>query len=78
MFHELISDLVHIDINIMRPHGKHEQRSFRTLKKYSKVQDYTSIILEGNMDKFDEFVENWNKLGGEEITEEVNTWHAEQ
>ena len=48
-----------------------------TLKK-QQVQDYTSIILEGNMDKFDEFVENWNKLGGEEITEEVNTWHAEQ
>ena len=28
------------------------------------------------MDKFDEFVINWNKLGGEEITQEVNDWYA--
>lgn len=48
-----------------------------TLNK-QQLQDYTTIILEGNMDKFDEFVENWNKLGGEKITEEVNEWHAEQ
>lgn len=46
-----------------------------TLKK-QQLQDYTSIILEGNMDKFDEFVTNWNKLGGEEITQEVNDWYA--
>lgn len=46
-----------------------------TLKK-QQLQDYTSIILEGNMDKFDEFVANWNKLGGEEITQEINDWYA--
>lgn len=46
-----------------------------TLKK-QQLQDYTSIILEGNIDKFDEFVTNWNKLGGEEITQEVNDWYA--
>lgn len=48
-----------------------------TLNK-QQLQDYTNIILEGNMDKFDEFVANWNKLGGEEITQEVNDWHAAQ
>lgn len=46
-----------------------------TLKK-QQLQDYTTIILEGNIDKFDEFVTNWNKLGGEEITQEVNDWYA--
>ena len=39
-----------------------------TLNK-QQLQDYTNIILEGNMDKFDEFVANWNKFGGEEITQ---------
>jgi putative aldouronate transport system substrate-binding protein len=48
-----------------------------TLKK-QQVQDYTTMILEGNMEKFSEFVENWNKLGGETITEEVNAWYAEK
>ena len=48
-----------------------------TLKK-QQLQDYTNIILEGDLDKFDSFVANWNQLGGEEITQEVNDWHAEQ
>jgi len=42
------------------------------------LQDYTTIILEGDLDLFDEFVANWYKLGGETITEEVNAWYAEQ
>ncbi len=48
-----------------------------TLDK-QQLQDYTTIILEGNLDAFDEFVTNWNKLGGEEITQEINDWHASQ
>lgn len=48
-----------------------------TLEK-QQLQDYTTIILEGNLDAFDEFVTNWNKLGGEEITQEINEWRASQ
>ncbi|HJC23671.1 MAG TPA: extracellular solute-binding protein [Candidatus Eisenbergiella merdavium] len=48
-----------------------------TLNK-QQLQDYTTIILEGNLDAFDEFVTNWNKLGGEEITQEVNDWYTSQ
>ena len=48
-----------------------------TLDK-QQLQDYTTIILEGNLDAFDEFVENWNTLGGEEITQEINEWYSSQ
>lgn len=48
-----------------------------TLKK-QQLEDYTKIILDGDIAKFDEFVANWNKLGGEEITAEVNEWYAQQ
>lgn len=33
---------------------------------------YTKIILGGSIDYFEEFVDNWNKLGGEQITKEMN------
>lgn len=48
-----------------------------TLKK-QQLEDYTTMILDGNVEKFDEFVENWKNLGGEEITKEVNEWYAQQ
>lgn len=38
---------------------------------------YINIILGDSIDQFDEFVEKWNKLGGEAITMEVNEWYAE-
>lgn len=44
-----------------------------TLSK-SQLTDFTSILLNESVDKFDAFVENWNKLGGETITQEVNDW----
>lgn len=48
-----------------------------TLKK-QQLQDYTSMILDGNLEQFDTFVENWNQLGGETITQEVNDWYQQQ
>lgn len=36
----------------------------------------TKIILGASMDEFDKFVANWKKLGGDEITKEVNEWYA--
>lgn len=48
-----------------------------TLKKQT-LTDYTSIILGGSIDDFDTYVTNWNNLGGEQMTSEVNEWFATQ
>jgi len=40
-------------------------------------QAYTSIILGGDASEFDAFVANWMAAGGEQITQEVNAWAAE-
>lgn len=40
-------------------------------------ETFTKIIMgDSSIDDFDAFVENFNKLGGEQITEEVNEWYA--
>ncbi len=42
-----------------------------------QLETYTKIITgEEDLDSFDDFVEKWNKLGGEDITEEVNEWYT--
>ncbi|WP_424767986.1 extracellular solute-binding protein [Paenibacillus sp. sgz302251] len=43
-----------------------------------KLQDETfvKIILGQPIETFDKFVEDWKKLGGEQITQEVNEWYA--
>ena len=46
-----------------------------TLKK-QQLTDFTSIIMGEDIGAFDTFVANWNKLGGEKMTEEVNAWYA--
>jgi len=35
---------------------------------------YTAIITGAPLSQFDEFVANWKKLGGDEITKEANDW----
>ena len=45
----------------------------------SKLRDetYLKIIMgELPIDAFDKYVEDWTKLGGEEITQEVNEWYS--
>lgn len=43
----------------------------------TKMQNevFTNIILGDPIEKFDKFVEDWKKMGGDEITREVNEWY---
>lgn len=47
-----------------------------TLEKMENEEFVKIIMGESSIDVFDEFVENWNKLGGEAITNEVNEWYS--
>ncbi|MFD3260032.1 extracellular solute-binding protein [Paenibacillus lentus] len=44
-----------------------------TLEKMEE-EVFTKIIMGQSLDNFDKFVEDWKKLGGEQITKEVNEW----
>lgn len=49
-----------------------------TLDKIEK-EVFTKIIMgSASIDEFDKFVADWKKLGGDEITKEVNDWYATQ
>ncbi|PQP81482.1 ABC transporter substrate-binding protein [Paenibacillus sp. PCH8] len=39
-----------------------------------QLEAYMNIILGRPIEEFDRFVENWRKLGGDQITAEVNAW----
>lgn len=39
---------------------------------------FVNIILGDPIDEFDQFVEDWLKLGGAEITKEVNEWYIDK
>jgi len=43
------------------------------------LETFTKIIMgESKIDEFDTFVANWHKLGGDQITQEVNEWAAQR
>ncbi|TLS48783.1 extracellular solute-binding protein [Paenibacillus antri] len=46
-----------------------------TLKKM-EIETFTKIILGDSIDTFDKFVEDWKKLGGDRMTQEVNEWYT--
>jgi len=46
-----------------------------TLEKL-ELETFTKIILGASLDEFDSFVASWKKLGGDQITAEVNEWYA--
>ncbi|WP_309118523.1 extracellular solute-binding protein [Paenibacillus sp.] len=46
-----------------------------TLQKM-ELEVFTKIILGDPIDLFDKFVEDWKKLGGDAMTQEVNDWYA--
>jgi len=49
-----------------------------TLDKLEKEM-FTKIIMgAASVDEFDTFVEDWNKLGGEKILQEINEWLSSQ
>lgn len=37
---------------------------------------FTKILLGESIDLFDKYVEDWNRLGGSEISQEVNEWYS--
>lgn len=45
-----------------------------TLEKMQN-EVFVKIILGDSVDTFDKFVEDWKKLGGDQITQEVNEWY---
>jgi putative aldouronate transport system substrate-binding protein len=46
-----------------------------TLEKLQN-EVFVKIILGDPISNFDKFVDDWNKLGGDQITQEVNEWYA--
>ncbi len=46
-----------------------------TLEKIEKEVFVKIIMGAAEIDEFDKFVEDWNKLGGEQMTQEVNEWY---
>jgi putative aldouronate transport system substrate-binding protein len=46
-----------------------------TLEKM-QLETFTKIIMGENISSFDKFVEDWKKLGGNDITKEVNEWYS--
>lgn len=47
-----------------------------TLKKLSEETFTKMAIGQQSIDEFDKYVEDWYKLGGEDITKEMNDWYA--
>lgn len=43
-----------------------------------QIDSFLDIIQGRPISQFDDFVAQWNKLGGEQITAEVNEWYAEK
>ena len=41
-----------------------------------EYETFAAIIMGDPIDKFDEFVNNWNAQGGADITKEVSAWYA--
>ncbi|MDF2649947.1 MAG: extracellular solute-binding protein family 1 [Paenibacillus sp.] len=39
-------------------------------------ETYTKIIMGASISEFDKYVESWKKLGGDDITKEVNEWYT--
>jgi putative aldouronate transport system substrate-binding protein len=40
-----------------------------------ELEVFTKIIIGDSLDNFDKFVDEWYKLGGEQMTNEVNAWY---
>ncbi|HZG55649.1 ABC transporter substrate-binding protein [Paenibacillus sp.] len=44
-----------------------------------EVETFTKIVMgAAEANEFEKFVESWHKLGGEQITQEVNAWYAKK
>jgi ABC-type sugar transport system, periplasmic component len=43
-----------------------------------EIETITNIIMGNPVESYDKFVGDWKKLGGEDITKEVNDWYSSQ
>lgn len=43
-----------------------------------ELEMYTKVILGAPLDSFDTFVKDWKRLGGDDITKEVNEWYSKK
>jgi len=48
----------------------------RTILDNLAHDTFVNIILGHPLDDFDRFVEEWNRLGGDQMTAEVNSWYS--
>lgn len=44
--------------------------------KKMELEMMTKIVLDGSLNEFDKFIDNWRKLGGDQIIKDVNEWYA--
>ncbi|MFC0215766.1 extracellular solute-binding protein [Paenibacillus chartarius] len=53
-------------------------QGFPDIQSHKLFQEYLTKIVIGEwpLDKFDEFVDRWNKAGGETVTKRVQEWYA--
>lgn len=70
----------YVNENLLKPNAFNEIQTETMTKRDTTLQKleletFTKIILGDTLDNFDKFVENWNKLGGAQMTEEVNEWY---
>ncbi|MEI0740241.1 hypothetical protein VQ056_32565 [Paenibacillus sp. JTLBN-2024] len=42
------------------------------------MDTFTNIILGRPIEEFDHFVEEWHRLGGDQMTAEVNEWYSDR
>jgi putative aldouronate transport system substrate-binding protein len=62
--------------NTMLPITTESMPKFWTSMESLRETTYIDIITgKKSVDDFDAFVEQWNKMGGEQITKEANEWY---
>ncbi|WP_375527811.1 extracellular solute-binding protein [Paenibacillus terreus] len=70
----------YVNDNMLQPNAFAAVSTSTMLKRDSTLQKleletFSKIIMGEPLDSFDQFVENWKKLGGDEMTKEVNDWY---
>jgi len=50
----------------------------KALLDKTMVEEFLNIIMGAPIDDFDKFVDEWNSMGGEDLTKEVNSWYSKQ
>ncbi|SDX57860.1 extracellular solute-binding protein [Paenibacillus sp. CF384] len=68
------------NINFTKFYGSKTKTMAEKMATLDKMQKevFTKIILGSPIEEFDKFVADWKKLGGDQITQEVAEWAAQQ